>query len=1162
MIDALPPGDGRSISALRATIPRDEGEERFRVLFEHAVLGMCFVALDGTFVQTNQRLSEIVGYAREELAAMTCVELTHPADRSKEKVATSHMLSGGPHAATWEKRYIRKDGTPLWCNLTLTLICDERGEAKQFVGVIEDITERKRAMQRLDESESLMRIAGQAAHIGGWAIEPIDRGCMLSDEVRAIFDFPRGSIADFDVVLGYFREASRTRLVGAIALSRATGVGFDLELDIETKRGRRRWVRAIGNVESEGDRIVGALQDITERRASDLEMMRMNRALKMLSGCNEVLVRATDEAQLLADICELCVEVGGYAMAGVGYARQDARRTIEVVGSAGLCDGYFEQVQIGWGEGDPAGDGAAGRTIRSGRPTVVVDTATDERFGAWRGPALARGFRSLVVLPLRDKDATFGMLGLYAADVREPPQAEIALLQQMANDLAFGIGHLRAQVERARIADAVLKISAAVSASGGTAFLEQLVANMADAVGAQAAVIVREHPTDPTKMQTVAAVFEGVTSVPMEFVVEGSPCTDVRVDEIFVVEANLGARYPACSVAAAIGSQAVVGCRLQGAGEQKLATMMVFFRDPLVDVEFTTSTLKIFVARAAAELERQAADARIADQASWLDRARDAIVVRDIAGHISFWNKSAERLYGWRGDEIVGTTAGDSLFADSARLREATATVVAAGFWNGEVEHRRKDGTLVWVESRWSIVTDDSGVARSILAIDTDITERNVAKREIEHLAFYDTLTNLPNRLLLVKRLKGLLSEMTGYGALLFIDLDNFKTLNDTLGHDMGDLLLRAVSARVKSSVRGADLVARLGGDEFVVMLEQLGDTLEEATGAARRIAGDILAASNLPYELDGIDHTNTPSIGVTLFGRDDNTDDLLKQADLAMYQAKAAGRNTVRFFDPQMQAFAIARRALENDIRSALRSDEFSVVFQPQIDDADRVIGAETLVRWTHATRGVVSPVDFIPVAEESGLIVALGRRVLELACEQLFAWAALPHMARLKVSVNVSAREFRQPDFVGCVVATLVATGADPYRLVLELTESVLVDDIDVVIAKMSALREIGIGFSLDDFGTGYSSLAYLKRLPLYQLKIDQTFVRDVLVDANDAVIARTIVALGQSLSLDVIAEGVETREQRQFLATAGCRSYQGYLFSRPIVAHAFEVFVRDHS
>ena len=442
-----------------------------------------------------------------------------------------------------------------------------------------------------------------------------------------------------------------------------------------------------------------------------------------------------------------------------------------------------------------------------------------------------------------------------------------------------------------------------------------------------------------------------------------------------------------------------------------------------------------------------------------------------------------------------------------------------------------------------------------------DITERKVAADKIERLAFYDPLTDLPNRRLLLDRLGHALTSSTRlhrFGALMLLDMDDFKTLNDTLGHDIGDHFLVEVARRLKASVREGDTVARQGGDEFVVILEGLNaDTLPAMQ--AKSVAEKILRAVSQPYFLDLNSHQGlrstrsyhcTSSIGIALF--QDNlisVDELLKRADTAMYQAKAAGRDSLRFFDPEMQAEITARAALDHDLREALLEEQFCLYYQPQVGPTGNWTGAEALLRWQHPQRGMVSPAEFIPQAEASGLIIPLGRWVLETACAQLVAWDALPGMSHLTVAVNVSARQFRHAEFVDQVLTIIGSTGANPKKLKLELTESLLLDNVEDVIAKMLTLKARGVGFSLDDFGTGYSSLSYLKRLPLDQLKIDQSFVRDVLTDPNDATIARTIVALAQSMGLAVIAEGVETETQREFLAANGCTAYQGYLFGRPM-------------
>jgi diguanylate cyclase (GGDEF)-like protein len=468
-----------------------------------------------------------------------------------------------------------------------------------------------------------------------------------------------------------------------------------------------------------------------------------------------------------------------------------------------------------------------------------------------------------------------------------------------------------------------------------------------------------------------------------------------------------------------------------------------------------------------------------------------------------------------------------------------------------EVQGLRKDGTEFPISISVSRITR---AGRPIfIGLVRDITQRRQDEEEIRRLAFYDPLTSLPNRRLLMDRVKQALvsSARTGqHGALMFLDLDHFKQLNDTLGHDIGDELLTQVAQRLRHCVREGDSVARLGGDEFVVLLESLSIQPAEAAAQAEAVAGKVLYALGNPYQLREHTYSSTPSIGIVIFLEDSETmDELLKKADVAMYQAKSAGRNTIRFFDPQMQAAAAARAALERDIRSGLALREFALHYQVQVDSRGKCIGVEALVRWNHTVRGLVSPAEFIPVAEETGLILALGQWVLEEACAQLVRWSHSAHTANWKMSVNVSASQFAQDDFVERVATALKKTGARPDFLKLELTESMLANDVEDIIVKMSTIKGFGVGFSLDDFGTGYSSLSYLKRLPLDQLKIDQSFVRDLETDASDMVIARTIVALGHSLGLTVIAEGVETANQRDALLGFGCDAFQGYFYGRPV-------------
>jgi diguanylate cyclase (GGDEF)-like protein len=423
-------------------------------------------------------------------------------------------------------------------------------------------------------------------------------------------------------------------------------------------------------------------------------------------------------------------------------------------------------------------------------------------------------------------------------------------------------------------------------------------------------------------------------------------------------------------------------------------------------------------------------------------------------------------------------------------------------------------------------------------------------------------LTGLPDRLLLRERLEAALATARRdgtMGALLFIDLDDFKTLNDTLGHAIGDLLLQQVASRLTSCVRMNDGVFRLGGDEFVIMLDGLAEGEKITAAQVARVGNKVLAAFLAPYHVGSSEYDSTASIGVALFPAcSDAVDDPLQRAELAMYAAKARGRNAMCLFDPTMQTFVAARAALESDMRRALQNGEFELHYQPQVNTSGQVTGAEALVRWPHPRRGMVPPNEFIPLAEEAGLIVALGRWVLETACSQLATWALHPATERLTIAVNVSVRQFLEANFVSLVLAVLRESGADPLRLKLEITESFVIEKVIDTVAKMAALKAHGVGFSLDDFGTGYSSLSHLKRLPLDQLKIDRSFVNDVLTDVRDASIARTIITLGHNLGLSVIAEGVETQGQPEFLESAGCHDFQGYLFSPALTASQFEAFV----
>ena len=545
-------------------------------------------------------------------------------------------------------------------------------------------------------------------------------------------------------------------------------------------------------------------------------------------------------------------------------------------------------------------------------------------------------------------------------------------------------------------------------------------------------------------------------------------------------------------------------------------------------------------------------------------QTNDGIIVTDANGVILRVNQAFTRLTGYSELDAVGQTPGilKSGRQDEDFYERMWSSLKRNHYWQGEIWNKRKNGKIYAEWLTISAVLAPDGRITHYVASFSDITKDSEAEAEIHRLAYYDPLTQLPNRRLLTDRLGQALaaSRRSGrYGALLFLDLDNFKTLNDTRGHDVGDLLLVEIAQRLHDNVREGDTVGRLGGDEFVVMLENLSEDAQMAALQAGTIGMKVRESIAVPYMLKGIEFTSTVSIGVSLFSNlDDSVDDLLKHADLAMYHAKESGRNSLRFFDPEMQAKLDEHSELERELRQALTRGQLQLHYQVQVDNTHSAIGAEALLRWNHPERGQISPAQFIPLAEETGLILPIGLWVLQTACAQIKAWSGNPVTRGLQLAINVSARQFRQSNFVAQVQQTLAASSIDPQYLKIELTESLVLDNVSDTVIKMNTLKEMGVSLSMDDFGTGYSSLSYLKLLPLDQLKIDQSFVRNVASDANDAAIVKAIITMGRTFGLHVIAEGVESSEQHEFLDQHGCHGYQGYLFGKPLPIKQFDALI----
>jgi len=1140
------------------TIAAGDSEERFHLVARATADAVWDWDLRSDAMWWSEGMERLFGVPLDSLPpdSSSWTLRLHPDDAPQVLRSLRQAIDGAVEHWSAEYRFRRQDDSYAWVEDRGFVLRDAQGRGLRMVGGMTDISTRKLAERQYhvlftkhpqpmcvcdQHSLRLLAVNSAMAHHYGY-----DTAELLGKDIRQLWPADQQALAHSAMAMCCDARAGSTATPVATIWRHVHKNGTLMDMEV-----------FVGETEFDGHPAWQILaHDVSERSRVEAELARLNRAQRMRSACNEMLVRASTESDLLHAVCELAMHIGGYRMGWVGMARNDASRRIDIVARAGDIHGYTEGLHLSWSAQQKYGRGPAAVCVRSGRTVVVQDTQHSSVYRDKAQRLAELGCRAVICLPLQNADRTFGLLCLYAPEVLQPGSQETRLLEAMATDLAFGIESLRARAEQQLLQATMMKVATAVSAGVGATFFEHLAQSMADALGAQVACVVRLlRATDGQYLRasTLSHVVNGVVQPPHGYALRGTPSAQLLTQATLEVNDHVMDLFPEDEALAQSGMRSYAGRQLTGSDGAPLGMIVVLFREPLERSQFIASALQIFAARAAAELQRQQDDMRIRQQASLLDKARDAIIVRDLEHRITFWNEGAERMYGWSRQEVLGRSVVDLLYQDPQGFQHATEKVLQQGEWGGDMLHCARDGRVLDIEGRWTLVRNNAGAIESILAINSDVGPRKASEREIQRLAFFDTLTGLPNRAQFMQRVNQALATAQRQrqgGALLFIDLDNFKTLNDTLGHDQGDLLLQTVAQRLNSCVRDVDTVARLGGDEFVVLVEQIGAQPLTLAEHANKVGEKILSVLSAPYALAGHQYRSTPSIGIALFDEACPTvGELLKQADLAMYQAKQAGRSTLRFFDPGMQKAVDEHVALEADLRSALSHQEFSLHYQPQVDAQGQILGVEALLRWLHPQRGMVSPAQFIPAAEETGLILPLGRWVLHQACTLLAAWQKQPLLAGLSMAVNVSSRQFRDHGFVSDVARVLAVTGAPAALLKLELTESLLVEDMTATIATMEALRAHGVGFSLDDFGTGYSSLSYLKRMPLAQLKIDQSFVRDLLSDPNDAAIVRTIIALAASLGLDVIAEGVETQEQRDWLARAGCGVYQGYFFSKPL-------------
>jgi diguanylate cyclase (GGDEF)-like protein/PAS domain S-box-containing protein len=865
------------------------------------------------------------------------------------------------------------------------------------------------------------------------------------------------------------------------------------------------------------------LEETVARRTAELRGI--NRTYALLSQCNTLLARAESEPDMLQAFCRHVVDSGGYRMAWIGYAEDDAERSIRPVAHAGVEDGYLQRARLSWGDNE-RGKGPGGRCIREGRTQVVRSVRDDPNFTPWRADAQHRGYASVAGLPLKQQGRTFGVLLLYAGQPDAFPDAELALLQGLAEDLAYRIHSLRARAAQAE-AEAALQIS--------EQRFHDFASSISDWFWEMGPDLRFHYLSEQFGYSSGISVEQALGHTLFELA-----GMDANSSELQALRKNLEARQPFRDFRFAHQRPdgRTVYCSLSGLPVFDNDGNFTGYRGTGTDIS-----------------EKMKSEQELRLAATAIDGSAEGIMVTDHEGRILRVNPAFTEITGYQPHEVQGSTPSllRSGRHDETFFQGFWNSLRETGRWQGEIWNRRKNGEIHPVWQNVTALTDEEGRITHYVSVFTDITERKLSEERIRHLAHYDALTELPNRLLLEDRCNHALERAHRGGwlvAVLFLDLDGFKHINDSLGHPAGDQVLRKVAARLRAVVREQDTIARQGGDEFIVVMEQLDDPLQ-----ARRLAGALIDTLAAPFYYGSHALHLGASIGISLFPNDgDDATTLVKNADAAMYAAKQAGRNRYHFYTAALTKVAAHRVQLESELREAANRGQLELYYQPQYClHTGRLIGAEALLRWHHPNQGMVPPTEFIPVAEASGLIVPLGDWVLEEACRQQAEWRQsglnLP-----RVAVNVAGPQIRQGGFPLRVGRLLRKYGLDPGLLELEITESFIMGSEEQAIEVLEQLRHLGVALSIDDFGTGYSSLSYLKRLPIDTLKIDQSFVRDIPRSENDMAIASAVIALARALDLEVVAEGVETEAQRDFLLREGCDTAQGYYYSRPLPAEEF--------
>ncbi len=1112
--------------------PEQNDDRRYRALIAATSDFIWHSTADGRLVDISDKWLDLVGITLDEARDWGWAEVVHPDDRDDYLRAWRDAIRQGQPCER-EYRMVCRDGQIRHFLDREVPVHDDEGNTVEWIGGGQDITDRVEAADTIRLERERYRTLVESTSAILWRGDPADfRFTYVSPEAETILGYPvERWLNEPNFWVEHIHPGDRDWAPEYCARATAELRQHSFDYRMIAADGRTVWLRDIVSVLAEQGKpvsLVGVMVDITGTKETEL-------ALEYVSGLQQILVDIAGHMvgagpdDIDACIFDALERVGRYCEVDRSYLiRLDADGTTTQTHDwcAPGIDSMSNRIQA-----RPRSDIPQLVEHVERRETLHVPRVADlsAEWDADIGSLRPQGIQSLLIVPVVARNGVYGYVGFDAVQREHHwSDGQIRLLQGMADVIGTTLQRVETE-EMLRESRALQDIAGRSARVGGWVYY---VAEDRLACSDVVCAIHELPPGSSLALEQALAFYAPEWRERIRSVVETCARDGTPYDEEPELISSTGRRLQVRAIGEAVRDNDGRVIQLRGA---------------LQDITEHK--------HAREEVER------LAERVSrTLESITDGFFTVDPQWHLTYANGEAERLIGVSREAVLGK----SLWSEFPDLIGTLA----------EQEYRRAmtENQAVAFEffyesvGRWFEINaypSEEGLAVYF----RDISDRKRAQAEIEFLALYDPLTGLPNRRLLLDRLDHALNAAArsgSMGAVLFLDLDQFKTLNDTLGHDMGDRMLKEAAQRLEPCVRNSDCVARFGGDEFAVILEGLDAHLSAAGEDARAVGDKILAELSRPYMLGDHERHTTVSIGITLFGdeADDTPDDVMKRADLAMYQSKDAGRGTVRLFDPVMRAAVQSRVALEGELREALERDEIVPWYQPQVDAAGRLIGVEALARWIHSEQGPISPAQFIPVAEETGLILRLGDRILEAACRDAAAWAQRPETADLSVAVNVSARQFHDPGFIDQVRGTIARTGLAPGRLWLELTESLLIADVDDTIRTMTTLRADGIRFTLDDFGTGYSSLAYLKRLPLDQVKIDQGFVRDALDDTNDDAIVRTIIVLAHTMGMEAVAEGVETEALRERLASHGCTAYQGYLYSRPLPADEFaELAARYH-